>query len=433
MFFRKEGKVLNQIIKLPYGGTEISLELPKGTYSILQSRTQELKSDKSGIEIVREAMKDPWGSKTLKELAADKKTATIILSDHTRPVPSKDIIPLMLEDMRSGNQDIDITLLVATGSHRGTTVAELTEKLGEDVLKSEKIIVHDCMNSDNIEIGILPSGAKFVVNSIAVETELLAAEGFIEPHFFAGFSGGRKSVFPGVCARKTVLGNHCSKFIDHPCARAGILDNNPIHADMMDAARQINLAYIVNVVIDENKKTVAAFAGDMKEAHEKGCEFLSQYCTVHAEPADIVITTNGGAPMDQNVYQSVKGLTAAEASAKEGAVLIMCAALADGTGGDDFYRALKECESAASLYREIQKIPQDETKQDQWEYQILARILIKHKIIFVTEKENQDMIEDMKMSYAPDIETALRIAREIKGDEASLTIIPDGVSVVVRN
>jgi nickel-dependent lactate racemase len=111
----------------------------------------------------------------------------------------------------------------------------------------------------------------------------------------------------------------------------------------------------------------------------------------------------------------------------------MCAALADGTGGDDFYRALKECESAASLYREIQKIPQDETKQDQWEYQILARILIKHKIIFVTEKENQDMIEDMKMSYAPDIETALRIAREIKGDEASLTIIPDGVSVVVRN
>jgi nickel-dependent lactate racemase len=407
--------------------------LPVGTYSILQSRIEELRSDKSGIEIVREAMRNPWGGKTLKELAEGKKNATIILSDHTRPVPSKDIIPLMLQEMRHGNPNIEITLLVATGSHRGTTVEELTEKLGEDIVRSEQIVIHDCLSEDNVEVGVLPSGAKFMVNRVAVETELLVSEGFIEPHFFAGFSGGRKSVFPGVCARKTVLGNHCSAFIDHPCSRTGILDGNPIHQDMVYAARKINLSYIVNVVIDKDKKTVAAFAGDMETAHEKGCEFLSKYCTVQAKPADIVITTNGGAPMDQNVYQSVKGLTAAEASAKEDAILIMCAALADGTGGDDFYRALKECESPAALYREIQKIPQDETKQDQWEYQILARILIKHQVIFVTEKENQKIIEDMKMIYAPNIETALKLAQGIKGEKASLTIIPDGVSVVVRN
>ena len=404
-----------------------------GTYSILQSRIEELRSDKSGIEIVREAMRNPWGGKTLKELAEGKKNATIILRDHTRPVPSKDIIPLMLQEMRHGNPNIEITLLVATGSHRGTTVEELTEKLGEDIVRSEQIVIHDCLSEDNVEVGVLPSGAKFMVNRVAVETELLVSEGFIEPHFFAGFSGGRKSVFPGVCARKTVLGNHCSAFIDHPCSRTGILDGNPIHQDMVYAARKINLSYIVNVVIDKDKKTVAAFAGDMETAHEKGCEFLSKYCTVQAKPADIVITTNGGAPMDQNVYQSVKGLTAAEASAKEDAILIMCAALADGTGGDDFYRALKECESPAALYREIQKIPQDETKQDQWEYQILARILIKHQVIFVTEKENQKIIEDMKMIYAPNIETALKLAQGIKGEKASLTIIPDGVSVVVRN
>ncbi len=424
---------MNDTIKLPYGKTGISLELPVGTYSILQSRIEELRSDKSGIEIVREAMRNPWGGKTLKELAEGKKNATIILSDHTRPVPSKDIIPLMLQEMRHGNPNIEITLLVATGSHRGTTVEELTEKLGEDIVRSEQIVIHDCLSEDNVEVGVLPSGAKFMVNRVAVETELLVSEGFIEPHFFAGFSGGRKSVFPGVCARKTVLGNHCSAFIDHPCSRTGILDGNPIHQDMVYAARKINLSYIVNVVIDKDKKTVAAFAGDMETAHEKGCEFLSKYCTVQAKPADIVITTNGGAPMDQNVYQSVKGLTAAEASAKEDAILIMCAALADGTGGDDFYRALKECESPAALYREIQKIPQDETKQDQWEYQILARILIKHQVIFVTEKENQKIIEDMKMIYAPNIETALKLAQSIKGEKASLTIIPDGVSVVVRN
>ncbi len=128
---------MNDTIKLPYGKTGISLELPVGTYSILQSRIEELRSDKSGIEIVREAMRNPWGGKTLKELAEGKKNATIILSDHTRPVPSKDIIPLMLQEMRHGNPNIEITLLVATGSHRGTTVEELTEKLGEDIVRSE--------------------------------------------------------------------------------------------------------------------------------------------------------------------------------------------------------------------------------------------------------------------------------------------------------
>ena len=254
---------MNDTIKLPYGKTGISLELPVGTYSILQSRIEELRSDKSGIEIVREAMRNPWGGKTLKELAEGKKNATIILSDHTRPVPSKDIIPLMLQEMRYGNPNIEITLLVATGSHRGTTVEELTEKLGEDIVRSEQIVIHDCLSKDNVEVGTLPSGAKFMVNRVAVETELLVSEGFIEPHFFAGFSGGRKSVFPGVCARKTVLGNHCSAFIDHPCSRTGILDGNPIHQDMVYAARKINLSYIVNVVIDKEKKTVAAFAGDM--------------------------------------------------------------------------------------------------------------------------------------------------------------------------
>lgn len=424
---------MNEVIKLPYGKTELMFELPIGSYHILQSRIKELSSKRDGSEIVREAMENPIGGPTLKQLAEGKSTATIIISDHTRPVPSKDIIPAMLQEMRAANPMIDITLLVATGCHRGTTVTELQDKLGKDIAASERIIVHDCIDSDNIEIGILPSGAKLVINRAAAEADLLVSEGFIEPHFFAGYSGGRKSVLPGICERKTVLGNHCSAFIDSPNAKAGVLDQNPIHTDMIEAARQARLAYIVNVVIDKNKKTVAAFAGDSETAHEAGCKFLAEYCTVNAKPADIVITTNGGAPMDQNVYQCVKGMTAAEASAKEGAVIIMCAALEDGAGGDSFYKAVKDCESPEALYREIQGIPQDETRPDQWEYQILSRILIKHKVIFVSHKKNRRIIEDMKMIYSPDIDTAIKIARKIKGEEASLTVIPDGVSVAVRS
>lgn len=153
----------------------------------------------------------------------------------------------------------------------------------------------------------MPSDAPLVINRVAVETELLVAEGLIEPHFFAGFSGGRKSVLPGVCNRVTVLGNHCSKFIDSPYARAGILDNNPIHSDMIAVACLAKLAYCVNVVIDETKKIVAAFAGDPVEAHAVDCAFLRLYCEVCAKPSDIVIATNGGAPLDQNVYQCIKG------------------------------------------------------------------------------------------------------------------------------
>jgi len=422
---------MNRVVKLPYGKTEIRLELPEGSFRLLASRTGELKNRGDGAEIVREAMKHPFGGKTLKELAAGKRTAAILISDHTRPVPSRDIIPAMLEEMRSENPGIDITLLVATGCHRGTTAAELEAKLGREIASSERIVVHDCVNSDCVEIGTLPSGAKLLINRIAAETDLLVSEGFIEPHFFAGYSGGGKSVLPGVCAKRSVLGNHCSAFIDSPYARAGMLDNNPIQTDILDAARQARLSYIVNVILDENKRTVAAFAGDMS-AHRAGCEFLAGYCTVEAEPADIVITTNGGAPLDQNIYQCVKGMTAAEAAAKEGAVIIICAAIEDGTGGDSFYLPVKQCASPEALYREIQGIAQDETRPDQWEYQILARILIKHKVIFVTEKKNQSIIEDMKMTYAPNVETALETARRLKGKDASLTVIPDGVSVVVN-
>ena len=263
------------------------------------------------------------------------------------------------------------------------------------------------------------------------ETELLIAEGFIEPHFFAGFSGGRKSVLPGVSDQVTVLGNHCSKFIDSPYSRTGILDGNPIHKDMIAAAEMAKLAYIVNVVIDEDKKTVAAFAGNYLTAHRRGCDFLLGYCQAKPKWADIVISSNGGAPLDQNLYQCVKGMTAAEATCNEGGVIIMCAECADGHGGEGFYESLKNCESAEALYDEFMTTPQDRTVPDQWESQILARILMHHTVIFVSRPEMKGMIEEMKMTYAPSLEAALELAHSM--GKHSLTVIPNGISVIVRD
>lgn len=418
-------------ISIPYGKTSLSCTLPD--CALLTSRVGELKSDRAGIDLVREAMSNPIGSPNLSELARGKKSCTVIISDHTRPVPSRDILPPMLEQLREGNPEIQITLLVATGFHRLTTADELKNKLGEEIASREKIVVHNAFDADsNVEIGTLPSGAPLVIDRAAVETELLVAEGFIEPHFFAGFSGGRKSVLPGVCDKTTVLGNHCGAFIASPCARTGILEGNPLHRDMVAAAEMAKLAFIVNAVIDEEKKTVAAFAGDFRKAHEAGVSFLRQYCEVKAEPADIVITSNGGAPLDQNIYQCVKGLTAAEATAREGAVLIICAELADGTGGEGFYRSLRDCESPRAHFEQCVATPQAETIPDQWESQILARILMKHRVIFVSRPEMESTIREMKLDFAPNIEQALAMARAEKGENARITVIPNGISVMVK-
>lgn len=418
-------------IFIPYGRTRIPCSVPAN--ALLCSRVGELVSEKSGIDLVREAMDRPIGAPRLSELARGKKSCTIIISDHTRPVPSRDILPPMLRQLREGNPDIRIKLLVATGFHRPTTTEELVKKLGEEIAGREEIIVHNAFDPDsNVNIGTLPSGAPLVIDRAAAETELLIAEGFIEPHFFAGFSGGRKSVLPGVCDKATVLGNHCGAFIASPFARTGVLDGNPLHRDMLAAAEMAKLAFIVNVVIDERKKTVAAFAGDFRQAHEAGVDFLRQYCEVQAVPGDIVISSNGGAPLDQNIYQCVKGLTAAEASAAPGAVLIMCAELADGSGGDGFYRSLRDCESPRALFERCAATPQAETVPDQWESQILARILMKHRVIFVSRPEMEQTIREMKMDFAPSLEQAVAIAKEEKGGNPRITVIPDGVSVIVK-
>ncbi|MBR0140296.1 MAG: nickel-dependent lactate racemase [Firmicutes bacterium] len=415
---------------LPYGKTGMPFE--EGGAPVLRSDVSALKNETGGRELVRQALEHPIGSPRLRELAEGKKTCCFIISDHTRPVPSKDIVPEMLAEIRAGNPDIDITFLVATGCHRGTKPEELRAKLGDEIFESEKILVHDCDSEDNVAVGVLPSGAPLVLDKKALDAELLVAEGFIEPHFFAGFSGGRKSILPGICDRVTVLGNHCGAFIDSAFARTGILENNPIHEDMVSAVRQAGLDFIVNAIIDEDKKCAAAFAGDPIKAHEAGCRELLKYCQIKTKLYDIVVTTNGGAPLDQNFYQCVKCMTAAEAACREGGVVIALSECADGIGGDDFYAQMSTEETAQELYDRLTAVPRDKTEPDQWQSQIFARVLAHHTVIVVTRPELKEIVEKSKCLYAATADEALAMARALKGEGASLAVIPDGVSVMVK-
>ncbi len=383
-------------------------------------------------QTVAAALEAPNGTPKLSELAKGKSSVLIITSDHTRPVPSRITMPLLLAEIRKGNPDAMITLLVATGMHRPTTDAELRARYGDEIVDHERIVVHKaCEDEDMAYFGILPSGGELWLNKLVKESELVISEGFIEPHFFAGFSGGRKSILPGVASRKTVLYNHNAQFIQSPKARQGSLDENPIHLDMLYAAQQAKLAFILNVLIDDKKRVIAAVAGHHEQAHRKGCELCGSLTRVEPVAADIAITSNGGYPLDQNVYQCVKGMTAAEACVREGGALIMCAALGDSHGGEAFYNWFAQRPNAAAVMHDIESVPPESTHMDQWEAQILARVQLKAKCWFVTGEENRELVENMHMRWAPDVDTALREATDTLGESASITVVPDGVGVIV--
>jgi nickel-dependent lactate racemase len=228
-----------------------------------------------------------------------------------------------------------------------------------------------------------------------------------------------------------VLANHCSEFIHSENARTGVLNDNPIHKDMLWAANKAKLAYIVNVVLNGEKEVIYAVAGDPKQAHEKGTEFLSSLCVAKAVEADVVISTNGGYPLDQNVYQAVKGMTAAEATVKKDGVIIMLAASNDGIGGDHFYHQLADEENIAKTMEMFLRRGRNETVPDQWQTQILIRVLTHARVIYISEMPG-DTVEKMHMIPAHSINEALGKAKAILGKEdIKITAIPDGVSVMV--
>ena len=420
--------------KLPYYKGHIDLHLDDELVNaVLVSKVEEYHPEKSESDLVREALENPIGSIPLSELAKDKKHVVIISSDHTRPVPSHITMPILLEEVRKYNQDVRISILIATGMHRASTHEELVNKYGEKIVQEEEIVMHDAyVDSDMKFFGTLPSGGELWLNKLVGEADLVISEGFIEPHFFAGFSGGRKSILPGVASKKTVLWNHNAKFIASKHARAGSIDENPIHKDMLFAAKTANLQFILNVVINGEKKVIKAFAGNLEKAHSEGCKLVKEIAMVDPVYSDIVITTNGGYPLDQNIYQTVKGMTAGEACVNPGGVVIICSSCADGTGGEFFYKLLAEQPDAKTAYQSLNDVEPKDTEFDQWEAQILARILSKANVIIVSDKCDPKIITDMHIMHAFNIEEALEKARSIVGNK-KITVIPDGISVIFPN
>ena len=418
-------------IQVPYYKGHMELHISeKNLKAVVTAGGDAFDPGKSETELVREALEHPIGTPRLRELAKGKNRVTLITSDHTRAVPSRLTLPILLEEIRKGNPDAQITILVATGLHRATTEEEMRSMFGDAIVNHENIAVNHAFDPDEfVFMGVLPSGAEFHVNRLAADCDLLVTEGFIEPHFFAGFSGGRKSILPGVCNAATVNENHSYKAIASPWSVTGVLEKNPIHLDMVTAARRVNVQFILNVAQNSGKKIIAAFAGDLEQAHEKGVAFVRGLAQCPPVTGDIVVTSNGGYPLDQNLYQTPKAVATAEACAGEDGVIIMSASCVDGMGGS-FFEKLIVRGTVQEIDDYLSKIPPKETISEQWCAQIYARILKKHKVILVTTYLDRETVEKANMIHASSLDEALETAYRLKGRDAEVVVIPDGVSVL---
>ena len=416
---------------IPYYTSSLPLHVEdKNLKAVLNSRTDTYDAGKSEADLVREALAHPIGTPRLRELARGRQKVVLVTSDHTRAVPSKLTLPILLEEIRAGNPDADITILIATGLHRPTTEEEQRRMFGDAIVDQEKIVVNKAFEDEDFErVCELPSGAELWVNKLALHCDLLVTEGFIEPHFFAGFSGGRKSILPGICNAVTVNENHSYKAIASPYAATGVLEHNPIHEDMVYAARAVNVQFIMNVALNAEKKVIAAFAGDLEQAHLQGVEFVRGLAQCPSVTGDIVVTSNGGYPLDQNLYQSPKAVATAEACCRDGGVIIMCASCCDGMGGTHFEKLIVRG-TVDEIDAYLSKIPPKETIPEMWCAQIFSRILKKHRIILVTNYLDHEMVRKANMIPASSPDEALEMAYEIMGRDAEVVVIPDGVAVL---
>ncbi|HIE14856.1 TPA: nickel-dependent lactate racemase [Candidatus Bathyarchaeota archaeon] len=417
------------LIKFPYGKAEIEVDIPdRNLLSVLESR--KIKPPLDSYSTIKNALINPIKHRTLSEVANKANKICIIVSDYTRATPNNLLLPPILKEIEESGKNLEsVKVLVANGLHKPAPENELKEILGEKILTQVNVINHDAEDYEALRyVGRTSFGTEVYVNETILDSELIVMTGLIEPHFFAGYSGGRKSILPGVAGRDSIYQNHSYKMIAHPMSRYGVLDGNPIHEDMVEAAEMAlkEKGYIVNVVIDKNGKILKTFAGNLIEAHRKGVKYLDSIVKVYTpKPADVVVTTNGGYPLDRDLYQSVKGMATGKSVIRKNGVIIVLSECIDGIGRghEPFYRLMAEAKTPENV---LERIKQEEPIKDQWEAQVLAQILTEAHVILVTRNIKHNVIEEMHIKPASNIEEALEIAKETVGKDSKIISIPEG-------
>ncbi len=316
-------------VRLDYGTTGLDVDLPDERVTVIEPHYRAPASDPHATLL--DAIRAPLAGPTLASLARPGQRVAISVCDMTRAQPRRETILAMLEEM-PGIADSDVTILIATGTHRSNTDVEVERMLGADLARRFRIVNHDSRDASALGyVGETSTGVRVFLNREWLDADLRLTTGFVEPHFFAGFSGGPKMIAPGLAGLETVMTLHDAMRIGHPNATWGVIDGNPVHEDVREIARMAPAHFSVDVTLNRDQKITAAFAGDMFVEHRAACDYAKN-TAMRAVPEafDVVLTTNSGYPLDQNLYQAVKGMSAAAKIVKSGGTILCAAECRDG-------------------------------------------------------------------------------------------------------
>ena len=420
-------------IDLSYGKKRLTIDVPdKNLVKILRMTEKPVIGDPHNVTL--EKLGNPTGSAPLSELAKGKQSACIVISDLTRPVPNPLILPPILEVLNNaGIPDENITILVGTGIHRPNEGDELITLLGPDIPKKYRVVNHMGRDKDSHDyLGETPIyKAPVYVDKEYFKSELRIVTGLIEPHFMAGFSGGRKGIMPAICAFETVKVLHGPDAMGHPNAAGGIIDGNPVHEEMLYVAKKAGVDFIVNVALNERREITGIFAGDLEEAHREGVAFVRTQCidTV-PEPVDVVITSSAGFPLDLTFYQAVKGMTEAMPVVKPGGVIIIASQNAEGIGSEEFTRLMLETKETKTFLEDIKK--PGYYVLDQWELQKLCAVVDNHEVWMYSDGIAKKTQTELFVTPLDSIEDGITRAQERFGDDVRIAVIPEGPYVTAR-
>ncbi len=419
-------------IRLAYGRTGLAVDLPdRHVVKVLNYQATAPLVDPAGA--VADCLRRPIGTSPLVELARGKKTACIVVCDITRPVPNAMVLPPLLDALHSaGIAPAGISILIATGLHRPNWGSELEEVLGPSIPRQYAVYNHDGRNlAEHRFLGHSPRGIPVWIDSRFVDAELKIAVGLIEPHFMAGFSGGRKLVCPGIAARETILAWHSPALLESPLARAGSLDGNPVHEENTWIARRAGLDFVVNTVIDERRQLLHVSAGHMDEAFGRAVAFARQVAVDRLPaPVDIVVASAAGYPLDATYYQTIKGMVAVEPIVRPGGTIIIAAEISEGVGGPEFAALFDDHPNLDSFLRWMHSGA--EVRIDQWQLEMFARAAKKAKIALVTDGLAPDQVRRMYVDHHASVESAVAEAIERYGPTATLAAVPKGPYVLAE-
>ncbi|MDX6539084.1 MAG: lactate racemase [Gaiellales bacterium] len=412
-------------IELAYGRDGLTVDLPDDRTTVIEPLHPERAADERAE--VLQALRHPVAGPPLREIVRGGRTVAISICDGTRPQPRQIVVPALLEELAGLMRLDDVVVLVATGTHRGNTPDELRAMLGDEVLAAVRVVNHDARDDASLTwMGRHGAAVPVWLNSEWAAADVRITTGFVEPHFFAGFSGGPKLVAPGLAGLETTLTLHDAARIGHPDARWGVTEGNPVHDDVRAIAAATGTHFALDVVLDGEQRIAHAFGGELFAMHEAACALVRQTAMRPVpRPFDVVLTTNSGFPLDQNLYQAVKGMSAAAQVVREGGTIVCAAECRDGFPAHGPYR--EELSAAASPAALLAAIgARTQTVADQWQIQIQAGIQARSRVIVHTSYLSDAELAEAHLEQTPDVEATVLRLLEDAGPRGRVCVLPYG-------